>query len=223
MSCEFKTKELSDAPPHHIGAGIYIFRRGDVIYEYGCEEVQVQLSNAPECYRDFPIVVKNGKKFVSAANRMLIDHLAEEVCVPQFTRRVRGEKNWYRVGPGVRIAETPRQEIGLAPKHSDDEIGLYTEAEEKDFDHLQGLAGYTDQVTKKVAQAVCQADGTCVLKSLPGAPSCNLAYLEESVEDLANLTAWPILLKWQERRSTLLIKISELPADELRLSSGWCG
>ena len=60
---------------------------------------------------------------------------------------------------------------------------MYTEAEETDFDHLQGLAGYTDQVTKKVAQAVCQADNTCVLKSLPGAPSCNLAYLEESVED----------------------------------------
>ena len=76
------------------------------------------------------------KKIVSATNGMLIDHSAEEVCIPQFTRRVRGEKNWYRVGPGVRIAETPRQEIGLASKHSDDEIGLNTEAEETDFDNL---------------------------------------------------------------------------------------
>ena len=32
------------------------------------------------------------------------------------------------------------------------------EAEEKDFDHLQGVAGYKDQVTKKVAQAVCLSD-----------------------------------------------------------------
>ena len=85
----------------------------------------------------------------------------------------------HRVGPGVRIAETPRQEMGFTPKHSDDEVGLYTEAEENDFDHLQGLTGNTDQVTKKVAQAVCQADNTCALKSLPGAPAYNLAYLEE--------------------------------------------
>ena len=85
--------------------------------------------------------------------------------------------------------------MGFAPKHSDYEVGLYTEAEETDFDHLQGLAGYTDQVTKKVAQAVCQSDNTCALKSLPGAPSYNLAYLEESIEDLANLTPWEYFMK----------------------------
>ena len=50
LSCEFKTKEPSDALPHHIGEGMYIFRRGDVIYEYGCEAVQVQLTDVPECY-----------------------------------------------------------------------------------------------------------------------------------------------------------------------------
>ena len=83
----------------------------------------------------------------------------------------------------------------MAPKHSDDKIGLYTEAEETDFDHLQGLAGYTDQVTKKVAQAACQPDNTCELKSLPGAPYYNLTYLEESVEDLANLTPWAYFMK----------------------------
>ena len=129
---------------------------------------------------------------------MLIDHSADEVWVPHFTRMVRGEKNWYRVGPGVRIAETPRQEVGFSPKHSDDEIGLYMEAEETDFDQLQGLAGYTDQETKKVTQAVCKADITCVLKSLPGALSYNLAYMEESMEDFANITPWDYFMKAAE-------------------------
>ena len=72
---------------------------------------------------------------------------------------------------------------------------MHTEAEETDFDHLHGLAGYTDQVTKKSPQAVCQADNTCALKSLPGAPSYNLAYLEESMVDLANLTPWDYIMK----------------------------
>ena len=79
---------MSDAPLHHIRDGIYIFRRGDVIYKYGCEAVQVQLANVPECYRDFPIMNKKGKNFVSTTNQMLIDHSEEEVWVPHFTRMV---------------------------------------------------------------------------------------------------------------------------------------
>ena len=93
LSCDFKTKEPADAPPHHVGSGVYIFRRGDVTYEYGCEEVQVQLRDVPNCFQDFPIVERKGKKFVSASNRMLMDNSAEEVCVRHFTRMVRGEKN----------------------------------------------------------------------------------------------------------------------------------
>ena len=72
---------------------------------------------------------------------------------------------------------------------------LSAEAEENDFNHLQGLAGYTDQVTKKVAQAVCQADNACALKSLPGAPAYNLAYLEESIKYMANITPWEYFMK----------------------------
>ena len=50
-------------------------------------------------------------------------------------------------------------------------------------------------MTKKVAQSVCHADNTCVLKSLPGAPAYNLAYLEESVESMANLNSWDYFMK----------------------------
>ena len=104
-------------------------------------------------------------------------------------------KNWYKVEPGVRRTGTPRQERGFSPTHSDDEVGLYTEAEENDFDHLQGLAGYTDQGTKKETQAVCQADNKWVLKLVPGAPACNLAYLKESRENVANLNSWECFMK----------------------------
>ena len=50
-------------------------------------------------------------------------------------------------------------------------------------------------MTKKVAQAVCQADNTCALKSLPGAPAYNLAYLEESMENVVNLDTWDYFMK----------------------------
>ena len=38
-------------------------------------------------------------------------------------------------------------------------------------------------------------DNTRAFKSLPGAPSYNLAYLEESMEYLANLTPWDYFMK----------------------------
>ena len=78
---------------------------------------------------------RKGKKFVSASNRMLIDNSAEEVCVPHFTRMVRGEKNWYRVGPGVRIAETPRQEKGFSPKSVENMANL------NPWDYFMKVAG----------------------------------------------------------------------------------
>ena len=31
-------------------------------YEYGCEAVQVQLANIPECYGDLPIMDKKGEE-----------------------------------------------------------------------------------------------------------------------------------------------------------------
>ena len=102
---------------------------------------RIQLRNVPKCFRDFPIMERKGKKFVSASNRMLMDNSAEEVCVPHFTRMVRGEKSWYRVEPGVRRTRTLRQEGGFSLKHCDDEVRLYTEAEKHELDHIQGSAG----------------------------------------------------------------------------------
>ena len=143
-------------------------------------ERERRAGSTQRCAKMFSRFSDNGKEreeVLSAANPMLRDNWAEEVCVPHVTRMVRGEKNSYKVEPGVRRTGTPRQERGFTPKHSVDEVGLYTEAEENDVDHLQGLAGYTDQVTKKVTQAVCQADNKCALKLVPGAPAYNLADL----------------------------------------------
>ena len=61
-----------------------------------------------------------GKNFLSAANKMLM------------ADSPKGTEQWFRVGPGLRKVEPPRQD--RSPKrekiHSDGEIGLYTEAEE---------------------------------------------------------------------------------------------
>ena len=63
---------------------------------------------------------------------MLVADSPEEVCLPHFPWLVKGTEQWYRVGPGLRKVEPPRQD--RSPKrekiHSDGEIGLYTEAEE---------------------------------------------------------------------------------------------
>ena len=59
----------------------------------------------------------------------------------RFSNNGKKGKNWYKVEPGVRRTRTLRQERGFSPKHCDNEVRLYTEAEKNKFDHIQGLAG----------------------------------------------------------------------------------
>ena len=45
VACEAKNKEPGDSPPHHISNGVYIFHRGDVVYEYACQKIVVHLKD----------------------------------------------------------------------------------------------------------------------------------------------------------------------------------
>ena len=55
MSCEANVKEPSEAPPHHLGGGIFVFKRGEIVYQYSCTQVTVKLLEKELCYLDIPI------------------------------------------------------------------------------------------------------------------------------------------------------------------------
>ena len=50
MSCEANVKEPSEAPPHHLGGGIFVFKRGKIVYQYSCIQVTVKLLEKEHCY-----------------------------------------------------------------------------------------------------------------------------------------------------------------------------
>ena len=54
MSCQASVSEPSDAPPHHLGSGTFVFKSGEVIYQYSCEKVNVKLMEKDMCYADIP-------------------------------------------------------------------------------------------------------------------------------------------------------------------------
>ena len=76
--CETSTKEPGEAPPHRIGNGLYLFRRGDIAFQYSCKPTTVELRETPLCYTDAPIHSIGKYKFMSMQNRMLKTHSSPE-------------------------------------------------------------------------------------------------------------------------------------------------
>ena len=102
-----------------------------------------------------------------------------------------------RVGPGLRTIPPPRQESRSSVNftHPDDELGLYTAAEEADFDHVAGLRRYTNLVTSSIMHAVCRGDDSCDLKELPGGLSYSLTKLENEIHGLTSLGGFEYFIK----------------------------
>ena len=95
----------------------------------------------------------------------------------------------------INPSATVRAQNFLNLTHHEDELGLFTVAEERDFDHIALLSYYTDQVTSIIDHAVCKDDTGCDLKPLPGTLSYSLTKLEQKAEDFLTLGGWQYFLK----------------------------
>ena len=63
--CETSSKEPGEAPPHRIGNGLYLFRHGDIAYQYSCKPKTVELRETTLCYSDATIHSVGKYKFMS--------------------------------------------------------------------------------------------------------------------------------------------------------------
>ena len=194
--CETSTKEPGEAPPHRIGNGLYLFRRGDIAFQYSCVPTTVEFRETTLCYADAPIHSIGKFKFMSTRNRMLLTNSAPEPCVPNFSRVLRGVSHWIRIGPKLKVVPPPRSEPRsiVTLKHHADEVGLYTEQEEKDFEHVSSLKNYQNLVTGSLVHAICSSDDHCDLNPLPGTPSYSLSRLENEVKEMVDLGPWEYFL-----------------------------
>jgi len=103
-----------------------VFKRGEIVYQ-----VTVKLKEKEHCYLNITIHQEKDYKFISIANRMLITSSAQEPCVPHFSKAIKGIKNWIKISPKLRSIPPPRSETKeTAQTHHEDELGLYTQAEE---------------------------------------------------------------------------------------------
>jgi len=196
MSCEANVKEPSEALPHHLGGVVFVFKRGEIVYQYSCSQVTVKLMEKEHCYLNILIHQEKEYRFISIANRMLVTSSSQEPCVPHSSKAIQGIKNWIKISPKLRSIPPPWSETKeTAQTHHEDELGLYTQAEERDFDHVAGLAYYTAQVQQRIVHAVCKNDESCDLNPLPGSPSYSLTKLEQEAEDFIMLGRWNFFLK----------------------------
>ena len=190
--CALNVKEPGLAAPHRVENDTFLFRRSDVIYQYSSKKVIVELIDDTGCFQGAPIKQVGKYKFINLSNRMLQQDSVRE----NFPRVIRGTDSWIRFGPKVKTVAPPRSEDheSIVLSHHADEVGLYTEQEERDFEHIRGLLHYKEQVTGTLVHAVCSQDDECDLNPLPGSPSYSLSKLEKETVEFVELGPWDYFL-----------------------------
>ena len=133
---------------------------------------------------------------MSLSNRMLKIHSSPKPCTPNFSRPIKGISQWILVGPKHKIVPPPRSKprAMISLKHQGDELGLYTEQEERDFEHVSNLKHYKELITDSLTHAICNQDDHCDLNPLPEAPSYSLSRLEKKAKELVELRPWDYFL-----------------------------
>ena len=97
----------------------------------------------------------------------------------------------------MKTVPPPRSEprTSLSLKHHGDELGLYTEQEERYFDHVSNLKYYREQITSSLIYENCEADAECDLNPLPGSRSYSLSKLEKETKELIDLGPYEYFLQ----------------------------
>jgi len=156
----------------------------------------VELVDSDGCFQGAPIKQVGKYKFIILVNRMLQQESVKEPCVENFPRVLRGIDSWIRFGPKVKAVSPPRsgEHGSIVLVHHADEVGLYTEQEERDFEHISSLLHYKEQVTGTLVHAVCSQDDECDLNPLPGSPSYSQSKLEKETVEFVELGPWDYFL-----------------------------
>ena len=113
MSYEANVREPSEAPPHHLGCKIFVFKQVKVVYHYSCQKMIVKLLEVEHCFSDIPKHQIKKYKFLSIARCIMITSSAKEPCV----------KGWIKIGSKLRSIPHPQSE----PKNTLT-LGFYTVA-----------------------------------------------------------------------------------------------
>ena len=69
--CAFNVKKPGLAAPHRVENDTFLFRRLDVIYQYTCKKVIVELVESEFCFQGAPIKQVGKYKFINLENRIL--------------------------------------------------------------------------------------------------------------------------------------------------------
>ena len=156
----------------------------------------MELIDDTGCFQGAPIKQVGKYKFINLSNRMLQQDSVCEPCVENYLRVIQGTDSWLRFGPKVKTVAPPRSEDhgNIVISHHADEVGLYTEQEERDFEHISGLLHYREQITGTLVHAVCSQDEECDLNPLPGSPSYSLSKLEKETVEFVELGPWDYFL-----------------------------
>ena len=169
-----------------VAPGHFLQRQGDVIYDFTCPNITVDVREDDLCYREIP-VSHNTLPYADPVTRILRARGTPRPCLAHFPLMVRGVEGWYTISPHIKKLTT--SEIPVAHYVSPlkfthqwgQDLGVLTESELRDWDHLLVQGHLREWTAETLSTGFCKGEGNCPLQTYEGAPSFSLSTLENRI------------------------------------------
>ena len=162
LRCLERLSAKADMAPFKVSHDHFATLAGDVVHVIECKRLKVKLRATPKCYRDIPIEHSRWK-FLDIENRIAKQMSSERPCRMHFPIQIEGMHNWWTIDGDIRPASPPKVWTG---KHTASSLptppeGFYTQAEVDEWETVQAMPVYIQQLEGSIRLKSCSAALGC--------------------------------------------------------------
>ena len=204
IRCLERLSTKADQAPFPVTHDHFGVLAGDTVQVVKCTRLKVKMRDTDSCYRDIPIHHPRWR-FLDLENRVAKELSSERPCRVHFPIRVQGLFSWWVLDGSLRRTDPPKRWTGKAligptASHPD---GLYTQAEVKEWEAVQAMPVYFQQLTGSIRLKSCSAALGCPQPAPTG--KYNWQKLEEELPLSSMMVSMQTAWTWVGRIDQALV------------------
>ena len=162
LRCLERLSAKADMAPFKVGHDHFATITGDAVHVIQCKRLKVKLRATPKCYRDIPIT-HDRWRFLDIENRVAKPMSSERPCRQHFPIMVEGMYHWWTTDGGIQHADPPKSWTGshIAAALPSKPDGFYTQAEVDEWEAVQAMPVYFQQLEGSIRLKSCSASLGC--------------------------------------------------------------
>ena len=162
LRCLERLSAKADMAPFKVGHDHFATIAGDVVHVIQCKRLKVKLRATPKCFRDIPIMHSRWK-FLDIENRVAKQLSSERPCRMHFPIQVEGLYHWWSIDGGIKHADPPKSWTGshATSAYPPKPDGFYTQAEVDEWETVQAMPVYIQQLEGSIRLKSCSASLGC--------------------------------------------------------------